>query len=84
MYSSSKSYNTAKGLIGTVSSVIVTFISCLYGGIYPTRECGLLESGGVVMVDRGFDIQHLLSSKCVTLNIPPFCKEKSSSHLKRK
>ena len=63
---------------------ILTFISCLYGGHISdnkiTQECGLndlLESSDVVMVYRGFDIQHLLASKCVTLN-------KSSCHLKRK
>ena len=43
-------------------------------GINPTRKQHLLESGDVVMVDRGFDIQHLLASKCVTLNISPFLR----------
>ena len=56
----------------------MTLISCLYGGHISdrkiTQECGHidLESGDVAMVDRGFDIQHLLASQCLTLNIPPF------------
>ena len=32
------------------------------------------------MVDSGFDIQHMLASKCVILNIPLFFKEKNSCH----
>ena len=37
-YSSYKNHNTAKGLVGIAPSEIMTFISCLYGGIYPTRK----------------------------------------------
>ena len=37
-YSSYKSHNTAKGLVGIPPSGIVTFISCLCGVIYPTRK----------------------------------------------
>ena len=35
----------------------------------------------MVMADRGFDIQHLLSSKCVTLNKPPFLQGKEQLSL---
>ena len=75
-YLSYKSHNTAKGLVGIDLSRIVTFISCeLCIEKKITQECGLihlLESGDVVMVDRGFDVQHLLASKCVTLNMLQF------------
>ena len=37
-YSSYKSHNTAKSLVGIAPSGIVTFISCLYKVIYPTRK----------------------------------------------
>ena len=33
---------------------------------------GRLEHGDSVMVDKGFEIQHLLSGLGVRLNIPPF------------
>ena len=74
MYSSYQSHNTAKDFVGIAPSGIVTLIS--WGHISDkkiTQECGLihlLASGDVVMVDKGFDIQHLLASKCVNLNIP--------------
>ena len=87
-YTSYKSHNTAKDLVGVAPSEIVTFISCLYRGHISdkkiTHGCGLihlLESGDVVMVDRGFDIQHLLTSKCVTLNISPFLQGKEQLSL---
>ena len=37
-YSSYKSHNTAKGLVGIAPSGIVAFITYLYGVIYPTRK----------------------------------------------
>ena len=87
-YSSYKSHNTAERLAGIAPSGIVTFISGLYGGHISdkkmTQECGhihLLESGGVVMVIGGFDIQHLLASKCLTLNIPPVLRGKEQLSL---
>ena len=36
MYLSYKSHNTAKGLVAIAPIGIMTLISCLYGGIYPT------------------------------------------------
>ena len=86
-----KSHNTAKSLVGVAPSGIVTFFSGLHGGHISDKKITqehvlihLLESGDMVMVDRGFDIQHLLASKYVTLNIYLLCEEKSSCHLKRK
>lgn len=78
-YSTYKSHNTAKGLVGIAPNGFVTFISRLYGGHISdkamTQDCGLidlLEPGDVVMADKGFDIQHLLAPKKAILNIPPF------------
>ena len=83
-----KSHNTAKGLIGIAPSGFVTFVSHLYGRRISdkviTQECGLidlLEPGNDVMADRGFDIQHLLAPKKVTLNIPPFMRGKAQLSL---
>ena len=36
----------------------------------------------MIMADKGFDIQHLLTSKCVTLNIPPFLHGKEQVETK--
>ena len=68
-----------KSMAGIAPSGIVTFILSTWGHIpdKKKKEWGLidlLESGDVVMFDRGFDIQHLLASKC----------EKSAVVLKRK
>ena len=78
-YSTYKSHNTAKGLVGIAPNGFVTFVSRLYGGHISdkamTQDRGLidiLEPGDVVMADKGFDIQHLLAPKKAILNIPPF------------
>ena len=70
-----KNHNTLAGITpcGTFS-----FISPLYGGSISDRqlfaESGLidkLDTGDAIMADRGFNIADLLSSKGITVNIPP-------------
>ena len=87
-YSSYKSHNTAKGLIGIAPNGFVSlFRTCMGGHVSDkriTESCGivnLLEPGDMVMADRGFDIQHILASKNVTLNIPPFMRGKQQLSL---
>ena len=82
-YSSYKSHNTAKGLVAIAPNGALTFVSDLYGGHCRDKviveHCGilqLLEEGDAVMSDRGFEIQDLLASKKVYLNIPPFMRSK--------
>ncbi|KXJ27604.1 hypothetical protein AC249_AIPGENE7624 [Exaiptasia diaphana] len=81
-YSNYKHHNTAKGLVGIAPSGMITFVSDLYSGRTSdkeaTRDCGilpLLEEGDSIMVDKGFDIEDILP-KNVSLNIPPFLREK--------
>ena len=62
-YSSYKSHNTNKGLIGISRAEAVTFVSDLYAGRSSdkqiTKDCGildLLEEGDSIMADKGFEI----------------------------
>ncbi len=87
-YSTYKSHNTAKGLIGITPNGLVSFVSDLYGGHISDKKitelCGiisLLEPGDMVMADRGFDIQDILAQKKITLNIPPFMRGKTQLSL---
>ena len=82
-----KVITTAKGLIGIAPHGAVTFVSKLYGGHCSdnaiVEDFGILqvlEEGGSVMADRGFEIQDLLAKKKVYLNIQPFmrCKDQLS------
>lgn len=57
----------------------MVYISNLYEGLVSdvnlVIQCGflvLLECSGSIMADKGSDIQHLLSTIGVRLNIPPF------------
>ena len=82
-YSSYKSHNTAKGLVAIAPNGALTSVSDLYGGHCSDKviveHCGilqLLEEGDAVISDRGFEIQDLLASKKVYLNIPPFMRSK--------
>lgn len=78
MYSSYKSNTTLKGLLGIAPHGAVTFVSSLYTGSISDKEitrCSgildLLEPRDSVMADKGFDIEALLNTHGVGLNIPP-------------
>ena len=81
-YSTYKSNNTAKALIGITPNCFISFLPDLQPGRMSDREVvvrsglvELLEPGDLVMADRGFTIEDLLSEK-VELNIPPFLRDK--------
>ena len=83
-FSSYKHHNTFKVLVGISPGGVITFVSDLWGGrVFDrviTEECGLLpllSEGDRVMADRGFDIQDLLASRNITLNIPPFLGDRA-------
>lgn len=78
-YSSYKSHNTAKGLIGISPNGFVSFVSDLAPGRMSdkalTKRSGLykmLDRGDSVMADRGFLIEEDLAEVGAALNIPPF------------
>ena len=80
-WSSYKSHNTGKILVGCTPNGAISFVSPLYVGsisdVELTRTCGLLEkldgkNGISVMADRGFTIKDLLGKMGIELNIPPF------------
>lgn len=79
-YSSYKSTNTFKGLIGISPNGLVSFVSDLYIGSISDRELiiksGFLErnfdAGDTVMAVKGFKIKDLLEKIGVGLNLPPF------------
>jgi len=80
-YSNFKSANTLKGLLRISPSGSKTFFSQLYTGSISDREIserfGILnmpfnQAGDSLMADKRIDIQHLLDSAGVKLNIPPF------------
>ncbi|PFX26455.1 hypothetical protein AWC38_SpisGene8869 [Stylophora pistillata] len=84
LYSSYKSSTTLKGLIGIAPHGAITFVSSLYTGSISDKEitrCSgildLLEAHDSVMADKGFDIEDLLSSKQVSLNLPPFLQNQT-------
>ncbi len=90
IFSSYKSTTTFKGLVGVAPRGTVTFISQLYTGSISDKEItkksgilDLLEPGNVVMADKGFTIEDMLSSVGARLIIPPFkCAKQFSKHKK--
>jgi len=79
MYSTYKSGTTLKSLVGITPHGAVSFVSSLYTGSISDKEitkcCGILDLLGTndsVMADKGFNIDDLLCSKGVELNLPPY------------
>lgn len=84
LYSSYKSNTALKGLIGIAPHGAITFVSSVYTGSISDKEltrcCGilnLLEANDSVMADKGFDVEDLLRSKQVSLNLPPFLQSQT-------
>lgn len=89
-YSSYKSRNTYKALVGITPNGAFSFISDLWGGNtsdrYITKECGFLDTiraGDEVMADKGFTIRDLLLERRATLVIPHFTRKCSWGEGKR-
>ena len=79
MYSSYKSGTTLNSLIGFTPHGAVSFVSALYTGCISDKEitrcCGildLLKPNDSVMADKGFNIGDMLTSRRVSLNLPPY------------
>ncbi|PFX24400.1 uncharacterized protein LOC111331706 [Stylophora pistillata] len=81
-FSTYKNTNTLKALVGITPGGSLCFISDLYGGCISDKEItsksgfiDKLQQGDEVMADRGFNIQELLASKGVKVNVPPFMNQ---------
>ena len=86
-WSTYKNPNTFKFLIGITPNGVPSYISDVYGGRISDKElvkhyglCSLQEEGDSIMADRGFLIEDLLP-KNVSLNMPPFLKEREQLEL---
>ena len=82
-WSSYKSHNTFKALVGITPRGTISFLSSLWTGNVSDRQTvkqsgilDLIESGDDVMADRGFLVRDLLALRGATLNIPPFAHGK--------
>ena len=89
MYSSYKSGTTLKSLIGITPHGAVSFVSVLYTGSISDKEitrcCGILDRLGpndsVTAVKR-FNIGDMLTSRRVSLNLPPYLSSGGQFSLK--
>jgi hypothetical protein len=82
-YSSYKSHNTVKVLIGITPQSTISFVSKAWGGRtsdkFMTDNSGLMDKllpGDLVMSDRGFTSQESLMSRHAHLAIPAFTRGK--------
>jgi hypothetical protein len=81
-WSSYKTHNTYKALVGITPNGSFSFISDFWSGNVSdrkiTEESGIidkLEKGDHVMADRGFQIKDLVVKKRAHLNMPPFTRK---------
>lgn len=82
-WSSYKSHNTVKILIGITPVGSISFISQGYGGRISdkqiTEECGILENlqpNDLILADRGFLIHDSVGLRLATVKMPAFLKGK--------
>ena len=82
-WSTYKHYNTAKYLISVTPQGTVSFISKGYGGRVSDKHITInsgyldkLNSGDVVLADRGFNVEESVAYQGATLNIPAFTQGK--------
>lgn len=83
-YSSYKSHTTMKSLLGITPNGAVSFVSELYSGSISdpeiVKKSGYLDyvqSGDLIMADKGFLIQDQLAAKGASLVIPNFLSSKN-------
>ena len=83
-YSSYKSNNTVKVLLGITPQGTISYVSEPWGGrtsdVYLTENCGILQNllpGDTVIADRGFTIGDAVGLYCAELRIPEFTRGKS-------
>jgi hypothetical protein len=83
LFSHYKSRTTLKCLVGVTPAGAVSFVSSLYAGSISDKQITIepgildvLEAGDLVMADKGFLIQDLLSARQCALVIPNFLSNK--------
>ena len=83
-FSSYKSRNTFKTVIGSTPGGLVTYVSPCYGGATSDRQIiergklpQMCDSGDSVMVDKGFNVDDLFVPNKVSVNIPAFFKKQN-------
>lgn len=83
-FSSYKNRNTLKAVIGSTPGGLISLVSQAYGGSTSDRHVverlslgNVCDPGDSVMADKGFNIQDLLATHDVHVNIPTFLKKKN-------
>ncbi|XP_046608754.1 uncharacterized protein LOC124299533 [Neodiprion virginianus] len=79
LHSSYKAHTTFKVLIGCTPNGCISFVSDVFEGSISDPEifkrskiADLLQSGDVILADRGFTVHDIVEAKQAHLNIPPF------------